>query len=62
MTNMTYLKEGAEVFVLKSASYQSEKLDLWKNLINSYKLKVSEINVNLNGEIEIAEFENIILF
>jgi hypothetical protein len=59
---MTYLKEGAEVFVLKSASYQSEKLDLWKNLINSYKLKVSEINVNLNGEIEIAEFENIILF
>jgi hypothetical protein len=44
MTNLVYAPAGANVYVLKAESYANENLNLWKKMIEEYKLNFLVIN------------------
>ncbi len=43
MTNLVYMPAGTNVFILKSASYLHESIDIWNKIIATYALNVTEI-------------------
>lgn len=55
MTNLAYAKSGSKVTVVKSNSYASESIDLWKNLMGEHKLKLSVVSPFSGNEISLAD-------
>jgi len=43
MTNLVYMPPSTKVFILKSASYLHESLDLWAKIISAYALNIKEV-------------------
>jgi hypothetical protein len=52
LTNMVYLKENANVYILKSRSYEHEDIALFSKIINTYKLNI-KIIVHVDNKIVI---------
>jgi hypothetical protein len=53
MTNMIYFKPNANVYILKSKSYEHESIELFQKIISTYKLRIVIIlhknnNININ--------------
>lgn len=53
LTNMIYLKENAEVIILKSLSYAHETIELFRKIINTYKLNIKIIEQDGRNYIDI---------
>jgi hypothetical protein len=53
LTNMIYLKENADVIILKSLSYAHENIELFRKIIDTYKLNIKIIEQDGNNYINI---------
>jgi len=58
LVNMVYLKPNTKVYILKSESYQDEKIDLFMKIIENYNLKI-DIITHINNKIPINKLEEI---
>ncbi|WP_279356648.1 glycosyltransferase family 61 protein [Methylobacterium indicum] len=59
LTNLVYMSPGTNVYILKSQSYMHESLELWKKIINNYKLNLREIFTE-NNFVSRDQFEGIV--
>jgi len=48
LVNMIYFKENTNVFILKSQSYADENINLFKKIIDNYKLNITIIDSENN--------------
>lgn len=58
LVNMVYLKPNTKVYILKSESYQYEKIDLFMKIIKNYNLEI-DIITHINNKIPIDKLEEI---
>ena len=58
LVNMVYLKPNTKVYILKSESYQDEKIDLFMKIIKNYNLKI-DIITHINNKIPINKLQEI---
>jgi hypothetical protein len=57
LTNLIYLKENTNVYILKSKSYLDENIYIFQKIIDTYKLNVSII-FSVNNEIKCEDVLN----
>lgn len=58
LTNIIYLKENTKVIILQSKSYEHESIDLFRKIIDAYKLNITIIK-HSNNIINLSELNNI---
>ena len=58
LTNMIYFKENANVYILKSKSYEHESIELFRKIITTYKLNI-EIILHENNKINMNALNTI---
>lgn len=54
LTNLVYLRKGAKVLILKSASYRHENLSLFEKIIGQRELNVEVLDTNDDDEIDLS--------
>ena len=60
LVNLIYLKPHAQVYILKSQSYEHENLELFNKIIQTYKLNVKVI-IHKNNIIDLVKLKKTIL-
>ena len=58
LTNMIYLKKNTKVIILQSKSYETENINLFKKIIDTYKLDITIIK-HSNNMIKLSDLNNI---
>jgi capsular polysaccharide biosynthesis protein len=60
LVNLIYLNMNTNVYILKSNSYKDENINIFRNLINNYKLNINIITCDDENNIDISEIQKII--